>query len=60
MAAARRRWEPGSYGYAGEDGRKWHNFQGEDYSGPHAAGDVVGAGLHLERQEIFFTCVPKP
>ena len=29
---------------------------GEEY-GPHfGAGDTIGAGLHLEAQELFFTC----
>ena len=50
------RWEPNSYGYLGEDGKKWHNHEGHEYGLPHQSGDVIGAGLHLERQEIFFTC----
>lgn len=51
------RWEPHSYGYHGDDGKKFHaNGQGEEY-GPHfEAGDVIGAGIHIQRQEIFFTC----
>jgi hypothetical protein len=49
------RWEPNSYGYLGEDGKKWHNFEGYEYGSPHQSGDVIGAGIHLERQEIFFT-----
>ena len=40
----------------GEDGKKWHNHEGHEYGSPHQSGDVIGAGLHLERQEIFFTC----
>ena len=57
LVQTRGRWEPGSYGFAAEDGHKWHNYAGDDYSAPLKTGDVVGAGLHLERQEIFFTCV---
>jgi hypothetical protein len=55
-APARARWEAGSYGYHGDDGRKYHNSgKGEDYGPRFGAGDTVGAGLHLGRQEIFFT-----
>ncbi len=54
------RWEPNSYGYLGEDGKKWHNHEGHEYGSPHQSGDVIGAGLHLERQEIFFTCDAEP
>ena len=53
------RWEQNSYGYLGEDGKKWHNFEGYEYGSPHQSGDVIGAGIHLERQEIFFTCGPQ-
>ena len=52
---SRCRWEPNSYGFLGEDGKKWHNFEGYEYGSPHQSGDVIGAGIHLERQEIFFT-----
>ncbi len=50
----------GSYGYHGDDGRKYASTgMGEEY-GPHfGAGDVIGAGLHLETQELFFTCVTR-
>ncbi len=50
-------WEPGSYGYHGDDGKKFHaNGSGEAFGPQFGAGDVVGAGLHIQRQEIFFTC----
>lgn len=53
------RWEPHSYGYHGDDGKKFHNHgQGHDYGPTYSTGDVIGAGVHLERQEIFFTCAP--
>lgn len=52
-----RRWEPQSYGYHGDDGKKYHaNGHGDDYGPTFSTGDVVGAGVHLDRQEIFFTC----
>ena len=53
------RWEPNSYGYHGDDGKKFHaNGAGEDYGPLFTSGDVVGAGIHVQRQEIFFTCDP--
>ena len=55
------RWEPHSYGYHGDDGKKFHNHgQGHDYGPTYSTGDVIGAGVHLERQEIFFTRAPSP
>ena len=49
-------WEPNSYGYHGDDGRKYHSSGGgEEYAPPYGAGDTVGAGYHLGKQEIFFT-----
>ena len=54
-------WEPNSYGYHGDDGKKFHaNGQGENFGPPYTAGDVIGAGLHIQRQEIFFTCACAP
>ena len=40
-------WEPGSYGYHGEDGRKFHNSsRGEPYAVKYGAvDDVVGCGM---------------
>eukprot|EP00877_Chromochloris_zofingiensis_P000059 jgi/Chrzof1/10053/Cz04g25140.t1 len=50
-------WEPGSYGYHGDDGRKYHYAEkgGEEYGPTFSTGDTVGAGIHLGRQEMFFT-----
>ena len=49
-------WEPDSYGYHGDDGKKYHNSgRGEEYGPQYETGDTVGAGYHLEAQEIFFT-----
>lgn len=49
-------WEPGSYGYHGDDGRKYCNSgRGEEYAAQFGTGDVVGAAYHLGKQEIFFT-----
>lgn len=49
-------WEPNSYGYHGDDGHKFHgNGSGEVYGPTFTTGDVVGAGIHLEKGEVFFT-----
>ncbi|KAL4855353.1 Ran-binding protein M [Chlorella vulgaris] len=51
-------YEPHSYGYRGDTGRKHHsslNARGEDYGPAFGPGDVVGAGIHLTKHEIFFT-----
>ena len=56
MHCVAHRWEPNSYGYHGDDGKKFHaNGAGEDYGPLFTSGDVVGAGIHVQRQEIFFT-----
>ncbi len=50
------RWEADSYGYHGDDGKKFGgNGKGEDYGPKFGRGDTVGAVYHLGRQEIFFT-----
>jgi hypothetical protein len=50
------RWEANSYGYHGDDGKKFAaSGVGEEYGPKFGAGDVVGAGLHLDKQEMFFT-----
>lgn len=49
-------WEPNSYGYHGDDGCKFYNSSsGSVYGESFGNGDVIGAGIHLEKQQIFFT-----
>jgi len=49
-------YEPGSYGYHGDDGRKFQdNGRGEPYGPKFTTGDTVGCGLHFGTREIFFT-----
>ncbi|KAK9862364.1 hypothetical protein WJX84_006280 [Apatococcus fuscideae] len=49
-------WEPHSWGYHGDDGKKFGCGQEPEAFGPtFTEGDIVGAGIHLERQEMFFT-----
>ncbi|EFN56813.1 hypothetical protein CHLNCDRAFT_144348 [Chlorella variabilis] len=51
-------YEPNSYGYRGDTGRKHHSslpVRGEEYGPAFGPGDVVGAGIHLSKHEIFFT-----
>lgn len=50
------RWENNSYGYHGDDGKKYSGSGlGTHYGPTFTTGDVVGAGLHTETNEIFFT-----
>ncbi|KAF5841863.1 hypothetical protein DUNSADRAFT_10569 [Dunaliella salina] len=48
-------WEPNSYGYHGDDGRKFSSGKFEKYGPTFGAGDIIGAGIHLSQKEIFFT-----
>lgn len=49
-------WEENSFGYYGEDGKKYNeSTRGESYSEPFSTGDVVGCGIHYGKQEVFFT-----
>jgi hypothetical protein len=48
-------WDNASYGYHGDDGQKFHGGGGQPFSEKFSKGAVIGAGYHLQRQEIFFT-----
>lgn len=49
-------WEPGSYGYHGDDGKLFHGLGIGDAFGPtFSTGDTVGAGINYATQEILFT-----
>ena len=49
-------WEPGTFGYHGDDGRKYHaRGSGEPYGPRFGNGDVVGCGIDWEAREVFFT-----
>mmetsp|Transcript_11992 Transcript_11992/g.43791 ORF Transcript_11992/g.43791 Transcript_11992/m.43791 type:complete len:433 (+) Transcript_11992:318-1616(+) len=49
-------WETNSYGYHGHDGSKYNgSSRGEIYGPKFTTGDIVGAGIHLEEQTVFFT-----
>lgn len=51
--------EPGSYGYCSETGQKMSASSGQqrgaEYGQAYTTGDVVGAGIIIARQEMFFT-----
>jgi hypothetical protein len=54
--AAGCRWESNSYGYHGDDGKKYFGCgRGEAFSDGFTTGDVVGAGINLAKRELFFT-----
>jgi hypothetical protein len=45
-----------SWGYHGDDGRKFgESGTGEPFGPAYTTGDVIGAGFHHQRKEIFFT-----
>lgn len=49
-------WEANSYGYRGEDGKKFvGSSRGEPYGPSFGKGDVVGCGIHYLKQYVFFT-----
>eukprot|EP00210_Caulerpa_lentillifera_P006272 g5991.t1 len=49
-------WEPRSYGYHGDDGKKFATSESGSIYGPKfGTNDVIGAGIHLENRQMFFT-----
>ncbi|KAL8929810.1 MAG: hypothetical protein Q9208_000954 [Pyrenodesmia sp. 3 TL-2023] len=58
-------WHPSSWGYHGDDGRKFHNGEGMEYhkhdrggfeySATYHANDIVGCGINRQTGKVFFT-----
>ena len=49
-------WEVNSYGYHGDDGKKYcGSGTGTSYGPTFHAGDIIGVGLNTESNSIFFT-----
>lgn len=51
-------WEAGSYGYHGDDGKKFGGSstgRGNNYGPLFSYGDIVGAAMDLNKCQIFFT-----
>eukprot|EP01023_Acetabularia_acetabulum_P029617 TRINITY_DN27945_c0_g1_i16.p1 TRINITY_DN27945_c0_g1~~TRINITY_DN27945_c0_g1_i16.p1 ORF type:complete len:471 (+),score=48.06 TRINITY_DN27945_c0_g1_i16:188-1600(+) len=49
-------WDVGGFGYCGQDGTKLiGQMQGQQYGPAYSQGDTVGAGIHMQKKEIFFT-----
>ncbi|KAJ3100601.1 hypothetical protein HK100_004686, partial [Physocladia obscura] len=47
--------EATSYGFKGNDGKKWHNNVSSPYSSKWKETDVVGCGFDFEKSCVFFT-----
>jgi hypothetical protein len=49
-------WDDFTVGYHSDDGKVYNGFTtGEDYGAAFSSGDVVGCGVDLESNTIFFT-----
>lgn len=49
-------WGRGSWGYHGDDGKKFTSYElGESYGPPWETGDVVGCGVDFISKCAFFT-----
>lgn len=49
-------WEPSSFGYHGDDGKKYHGSGvGEDFGPTFGKGDIIGAGCNLDTGAVFYT-----
>ncbi|KAJ3110228.1 hypothetical protein HK100_003111 [Physocladia obscura] len=45
--------EPNSYGFKGNDGKKWHNNVSSPYSSKWKEADVIGCGFDFEKSCVF-------
>jgi Ran-binding protein 9/10 len=48
-------WEPGSWGYHGDDGKIFWDGQDAEYGPTYGAEDVVGCGVDFTTNSAFFT-----
>ena len=52
-------WQDGTFGYHGDDGRKfeggWGGMGGDPYGPTYTTGDIIGCALHVERGACAFT-----
>ena len=49
-------WQPGTFGYHGDDGKKfWGNGWGDPYGPTFTTGDVIGCALNLEEGACGYT-----
>eukprot|EP00002_Diphylleia_rotans_P000519 TRINITY_DN10279_c0_g1_i1.p1 TRINITY_DN10279_c0_g1~~TRINITY_DN10279_c0_g1_i1.p1 ORF type:complete len:412 (-),score=72.90 TRINITY_DN10279_c0_g1_i1:148-1383(-) len=49
-------WDPNSYGYHGDDGKKFTGTgRGEPYGPTYSTGDIIGCGFIYRKRQIFFT-----
>ena len=50
-------WSATSWGYDGDDGRKFHDPEGmgSRYANTYGVNDTIGCGLNMETGKLFFT-----
>ena len=49
-------WDNGSWGYHGDDGKKFADMStGRAYGPMYGTGDVIGCGTNLQTGDVFFT-----
>jgi hypothetical protein len=49
-------WYTGAWAYHGDDGKLFlEKGQGKEFGETYGAGDVVGCGSDMDRDELFFT-----
>ena|ERR1043166_3545497 len=49
-------WELNTFGYHGDDGKKFRSFYtGRDYGPPFTAGDTIGCGINFYNRTAFYT-----
>ena len=48
-------WKPFTIGYHGYNGKVYYEFRGKEYGATFGTGDVVGCGIDLTSETVFFT-----
>ena len=48
-------WSHGSWGYHGDDGKKFESGIGSTYGPVYGTGDVIGCGIDWKTESVFYT-----